>query len=1223
MDLTENNVAAWGFGGEHDPETTLSSDTGVFKFGSHSIRATTAAAFDWFLVYPVNRSADWDLTTFERLQFWIRGHNTNEPTWQGRFPIVVLEDSDGRRISYEPETNLLGLDTWAHISMPLSGGEGWTSSGFADLSKIRAFEIHADTWGEGFTIWLDAVEFRVDVQTCFDCTEACGDVSYCAHDHGVPKCTCVPNSCESLGQNCGVLENGCGGMLDCGGCEFGTCVSGECVCEPLTCVMAQVECGTITDGCGNDLACGSCSDGTTCQQGVCIAADDACMDLAENNLELWGYGGEQNPVTVLAKDPSRRVAGKHSIVAYTTAAFDWFLAYPLARNANWDLSKFESLEFSIRGHNTNEPTWQGRFPVIVLEDILGNRLSYEPEANLLGLDTWNDIVVPLHHGAGWTKTGNADLSAIRALEIHVDTWGQGFAVWIDALQFKTAGGACFDCVSMCGLGVESCAFEYGVPECSCALNTCDSLGFACGAVSDGCGGTLDCGSCASGACVSGQCVCDPISCAEQQVECGLVADGCGGILDCGSCANGTCQQGQCVCHAETCESLGRQCGYAVDGCGGMLHCGNCAFGECKSGECVCDALTCDSLDMECGTVPDGCGQELFCGKCMPGFDCQSGVCTQVEKVCMDLAEDNIDVWGAAGEGNPSTELALDSFNVVAGGTSLKAHTTAAFDWHLAYPKERNAEWDLSMFETLQFWIRGHNANEPTWQGNFPVVVLEDNQGGRVRYEPTSNLLGLDAWNHIQIPLEGGPGWKQSGEADLTDIRVLEIHADTWGEGFVLWVDAVEFLVNDIACFDCEQDCNLATQACGELNGIPQCINTSGGTDPEGEEKQGLVWPNEFSRANSDPWISKHHAEIGVLKPRVLAINFANDVTTPDLSATTNRIVAAFEDGSRPKGYAHPDNLPTAQLQYQVAELVNLKDPGADSQTNSRRFPRSPQSKGWPYMNYAAFFDGTLSDVIGDVCERLDTGDIHEIWFFAHQLGSVYEIPAESLEAKQQYDAANNPIPGAMNRCAGNGCFRYSDPVCSRSIRITFFNVMDRCPDNFMHSIGHAMESAGRRLPFWAKWFKRYAGLDLNTRYPEFPYADLYVTEGAIPQLVYTPQTPGVDSRLTVKINDSYLRTINHYQPVCGNVHFPPNAAHHYDTSNRAPVPSLCDAFGTMNSTQPSMVAADRWQDHIKTDVCGDEGRYGVWWRQNMPAYGSGHKYKDGTPMPSVWPFLFY
>ncbi len=89
---------------------------------------------------------------------------------------------------------------------------------------------------------------------------------------------------------------------------------------------------------------------------------------------------------------------------------------------------------------------------------------------------------------------------------------------------------------------------------------------------------------------TGSCV--PQTCGGLGAACGAVADGCGGTLECGGCAPGsTCQPNntcQADCVPTTCESQGRGCGTTSDGCGTTLQCGSCASGEIctAAGACV-------------------------------------------------------------------------------------------------------------------------------------------------------------------------------------------------------------------------------------------------------------------------------------------------------------------------------------------------------------------------------------------------------------------------------------------------------------------------------------------------------------------------------------------------------------------------------------------------------------------------------------------------------------
>lgn len=85
--------------------------------------------------------------------------------------------------------------------------------------------------------------------------------------------------------------------------------------------------------------------------------------------------------------------------------------------------------------------------------------------------------------------------------------------------------------------------------------------------------------------------CVAMTCAGEQLSCGAVSDGCGGSLDCGTCPSGVCSKGQCVaCVAATCATLGANCGALPDGCGATLNCGSCSSTQ----TCVAN---------HCGTTP--------------------------------------------------------------------------------------------------------------------------------------------------------------------------------------------------------------------------------------------------------------------------------------------------------------------------------------------------------------------------------------------------------------------------------------------------------------------------------------------------------------------------------------------------------------------------------------------------------------------------------------------
>ena len=85
----------------------------------------------------------------------------------------------------------------------------------------------------------------------------------------------------------------------------------------------------------------------------------------------------------------------------------------------------------------------------------------------------------------------------------MDACGEACIAPVNATPRCTSGGVCdFACSS---------PFRRVGDACTCAPSTCEALGFVeCGAPDDGCGTTLDCGSCAMGSiCDRGRCGCSP------------------------------------------------------------------------------------------------------------------------------------------------------------------------------------------------------------------------------------------------------------------------------------------------------------------------------------------------------------------------------------------------------------------------------------------------------------------------------------------------------------------------------------------------------------------------------------------------------------------------------------------------------------------------------------------------------------------------------------------
>jgi hypothetical protein len=372
----------------------------------------------------------------------------------------------------------------------------------------------------------------------------------------IPMCT--PKTCTDLGATCGYRADGCGGLLDCGGCTApDTCGGGgtanQCghSCTRTTCGAKGANCGTIADGCGGTLDCGSCTAPAICGGGgtanvcgtpactprSCASVNASCGPISD------GCGGT---VDCGVCPTGQTCGGGGTPNACGTGS------------CNPKTCTSENAQCGFIGDGCGGTVACGTCP--------SGQTCGAGGPNVCG-------------GACTPRTCasvNADCGFI----------GDGCGGVLDC-------GSC-TAPEICGGG--------GTPsQCggSCMPRTCASAYATCGAISDGCGGVLQCGTCPAGkscggAGVANQCgagTCTPKSCSQANAECGAVGDGCGNVLQCGTCtapescggagvAN-QCGAGGCV--PLTCAQQGAECGPAADGCGGLLDCGTCKAGTCGGG----------------------------------------------------------------------------------------------------------------------------------------------------------------------------------------------------------------------------------------------------------------------------------------------------------------------------------------------------------------------------------------------------------------------------------------------------------------------------------------------------------------------------------------------------------------------------------------------------------------------------------------------------------------
>jgi hypothetical protein len=472
---------------------------------------------------------------------------------------------------------------------------------------------------------------------------------------------CKKLTCADQHIECGPAGDGCGGLIkDCGDCATGTRCGGpgapsKCVspnkgtmCTPKTCADLGVECGPAGDGCGGEIQCGTCMVGqqcgavghpSQCVQAVATGPDGGacikltCADYLKQNKDCGtqsdGCGGTLDcgkcvdPEFCGGGGPSKcAVSGGGKCTPKTCADFP----------------------------NTCGPQ----------SDTCGGVTS--DCGGCIFPQVCGGGGVPSVCGGGSTKgpDGGACTPITTCGPTQCGQIADGCGGVLDCGTGNCTGG------NICGgAGTPNVC---GAPKCT-PLTKCGA-GLNCGSIADGCGGSVVCGggvpcpgaSICGGGGIANQCgggvvtgpgggPCVPIITCPPN-SCGPIADGCGNSINCGTCLTGACGgagvPSQCgggnVCipftQAVACGT--KTCGYAPDGCGNVYTCGA-LNGACPAGE-ACGLFAPD----QCGSLTGPCIQNGSATKCVSNSQCCSGNCGALG-TCIAAACKNIGV--ACGTGN--------------------------------------------------------------------------------------------------------------------------------------------------------------------------------------------------------------------------------------------------------------------------------------------------------------------------------------------------------------------------------------------------------------------------------------------------------------------------------------------------------------------------------------------------------------------------------------------
>jgi len=394
--------------------------------------------------------------------------------------------------------------------------------------------------------------------------------------------------------------------------------------------------------------------------------------------------------------------------------------------------------------------------------------------------------------------------------------------------------------------------------------------------------------------------------------------------------------------------------------------------------------------------------------------------------------------------------------------------------------------------------------------------------------------------------------------------------------------------------------------------------------PAGDPADLSIWPNQTSRANSDAWIAAHHDAIREMRPRLLVVNFSNEMPPSEIPRQTQALIDAIAESSRYRGYANAQA--PAFLRYRVFKYVDLRDPDRTA-ANCRRSPIKAGVTEGINMDYGALFNEEFAahyDIRDpaepDRCLRLDElvdrGYVHEFWFFAKADGVLRCL--ELVEQKPVYDETFARVADSWVQ-AGNGGDA-DQPWTGRSLRINCIN-HERGTGCAMENLGHALEGMAHSgcIPYYRRYFREFAGFDLDTRWG-LPFDSFYALWGEGKGIEY----PRPDAAI-VRDGEKEYR-LEPYRVNGGNVHFPPNGRRHYDMANDQPVLSSIEDW--RGGSGPGGTDLDRpWTNEafVRYRQLAPDcmGAWLVYWRQNMPGLDNRQRDDTGRPMKNWWPFLFY
>jgi hypothetical protein len=410
---------------------------------------------------------------------------------------------------------------------------------------------------------------------------------------------------------------------------------------------------------------------------------------------------------------------------------------------------------------------------------------------------------------------------------------------------------------------------------------------------------------------------------------------------------------------------------------------------------------------------------------------------------------------------------------------------------------------------------------------------------------------------------------------------------------------------------------------GTTGGTASTGGAGGGGPGVGGVTNGTIWPNDMSKANSDPWLATNHDRITQLQPRVLVIDLEN---TSNAQTLVDKHINALKEAT--SFHKYKDATAQPAVAYQLVKV-------AKATKGSRIDYNSWNSQSFADSNLQIKDPADPSGPNLTLCGLFEKGVINEVWCMA----SSDPKCGETQEAKQVYDANGMKVAGKFVS-ASNGD-NINSLGCKVTVRITDFN-SGRGTGCHQHAMGHAWErymDAGA-VPALGKQAKRFLNWDMNTRLGA-PFSSFYSACNSNS----TQLTNCIvwDSNIHAKSGATASKTfdIPDMSQGCGNAHFYPNTTGTYSYDANTPDPevlSACENYGLHNgpggkdlTTPYTNAMTDKLYGRSGgtcpanqpacDDDCGGHGTTYLY--QNFPGPGTTATNDDGTPMHNWWVYLFY